>query len=331
MHTLKLVKSLGRTGNSLLCVVNAIIFAMEHDIEVVDFTELQWWTTQLLPNGKNELINKLQIKISPNDLKMVHEMRGLEFQDYIHKIKPAIKWNKTINKFESLFCGFYLNIGTFEERRYVVQKYISPILNIPSLKTEDMINSNDLLIHLRSGDIFSHKGHNAYIQPPLSFYIEVISSRTWNKIIIITENEHNPCFSKLKEKYPNIISFLHNKQERLGGNGNGFKHDLSWLINCTHYVACQSSLCPLIIQLSKTIKHVYLPSYILKTTGQNIIRETRIWWTTELANKNTNFTNGLVEYHVLNYDNYIDIPKKIYEYQEKENINYLLEYNNTNT
>lgn len=322
MFTLKLTKSLGRTGNSLLCVINAIFFAMENDIEIVDFSELSWWTSNLLPNGPHELITSLTVKISKEDIKNTNNIDKDSFIKFITRKKCSIKWNKNNECFESWFCAFYDSSGTFEDRTYIVQKYIKPILKIPVLDCK----SDDLVIHMRSGDIFKMKGHYAYIQPPLSFYVDVISSRTWGNIYIIAEDDRNPCFHKLKEKYPNIISFLDNKKERHGGNGFGFQHDLSWMISSCHYVACQSSLCPLIIQLSTKIKHVYLPSYILKTTGQNITKETRIWWTNNFANIKNDFTVNTVQYHVLNYDKYIERPEKMYQYEHAINRDILINY-----
>ena len=88
----------------------------------------------------------------------------------------------------------------------------------------------------------------------------------------------------LKQKYDNIVTFVSDKN-RHGGNGFGFQHDLGYLVGCVNYVPCQSSLCPLIIQLSKSIKNVYMPSYMLKTTGHHAIREHPIWWSQTLTNK----------------------------------------------
>jgi hypothetical protein len=101
---------------------------------------------------------------------------------------------------------------------------------------------------------------------------------------------------------------------------------LGYLIGCHNYVACQSSLCPIVIQLSKTIKNVYLPSYFLVTQGNHAIREGAIWWSNDLKDKKTDFKINDVEFHVFDYDKYIDTKEPIYNYQETKYKEYMLNY-----
>ena len=68
MYELELTKSLGRTGNCLICIINAIEFSINNKISKIKFHTMLWWTTQLLPGGENELINKLEIDIDYVDL-----------------------------------------------------------------------------------------------------------------------------------------------------------------------------------------------------------------------------------------------------------------------
>jgi hypothetical protein len=51
------------------------------------------------------------------------------------------------------------------------------------------IQPDELVIRLRSGDIWSHDGavNNHYGQPPLSWYIAVIQHRSWRKVLLVTE------------------------------------------------------------------------------------------------------------------------------------------------
>ena len=89
----------------------------------------------------------------------------------------------------------------------------------------------------------------------------------------------------MKNKYSNIITFNINK-ERHGGNSFGFRDDLGYLVGAHNFVPSQSSLSPLIIQLSKTIKNVYIPSYMLVSNNSKLsIREHGIWWSNFFINK----------------------------------------------
>ena len=323
MYELELTKTLGRTGNSLLCIINAIHFAFSNKISKIAFHNLKWWTDQLLPGKSNELINSLEIKISDEDLSDKTVLYTHDERKQILKNKCSIIWNEKKQHFESWFCGFYISVTPFDKRIYIAQKYIKPILNIKKEK----LHENDLVVHLRSGDIMK-KGHYGYIQPPMAFYEEVINLKKWNTIYIITEHNNNPCLHVLQNKYPNVVSFVNNKN-RHGGNANGFAHDLGYLVGCHNYVVCQSSLCPLIIQLSNTIKNVYMPSYILVTKGNHAIKEHTIWWSNDLKDKKTNFQIHDINFHILDYDKYIDTKDPIYNYQEQKYKDYLLTYSRT--
>jgi hypothetical protein len=323
MYELELTKSLGRTGNCLICIINAIEFAINNKINKIKFHTMLWWTTQLLPGGQNELINKLEIDIDSVDLCGTICENTENEKKSILKNRGSLIWNKEKIQFESWFCGFYSHVCSFNKRIYIVQKYIKPILNIET----QILDENDLVIHLRSGDIMS-KGHSSYIQPPLCFYEEIINLKKWNKIYIITENKNNPCLDILKNKYVNIITFLDNKKNRHGGNGFGFNHDLGYLIGAYNFIPSSTSLSPLIIQLSKTIKNVYIPSYMLQSKGKNIPREYPIWWSNDLKDKKTNITINNIEFHVFDYDQYTNIDKPIHKYNEEIFRKYLTEYNN---
>ena len=75
------------------------------------------------------------------------------------------------------------NIVIFDKKRIYFQKVIKPEIRIDIMKNEIKknlpkikINPTDLVIHIRSGDIFKYKPnkHYNYAQPPLCFYQSVI-------------------------------------------------------------------------------------------------------------------------------------------------------------
>tara|TARA_B100001250_G_scaffold102821_1_gene86652 strand:+ start:4329 stop:6098 length:1770 start_codon:yes stop_codon:yes gene_type:complete len=318
MYTLELTKSLGRTGNCMLCVINAIYFAEKYNISKVIFDGMRWWTTQLLPNQPNEIIKAMQI-----DIQQKNTTRVLDIKDILKK-RCSLIWNNKKNQFESWFCGFYLGDMKFEDRIYIVHKYINPIFNFSPV---NYLNDNDLVIHLRSGDIMN-SGHAVYIQPPLQFYIDVIESKEWNDIYIITEHQNNPCFNSLIKKYTKIIHFLNNKKNRTGGNGYGFKFDMGILLAAKNLVVSNSSLSPFIIQMSYVIKNVYMPSFYLRSRGKNHARENQVWWTNDLKDKKEEFKINDIQFHVLDYDKYVDTSEPIYNYHEKRFKDYLINYKN---
>ncbi len=314
MYNLQLTNSLGRTGNCMLCIIGAIDFSIKNNINKITFPSMSW-QCPILPGNKDALINKMEITIDDEDID--ESVRHYSVSD----VNKKVSWKSKENKFEAWFVSFYLPMSTFERRIEIARKYIRPLF----ILNEKKLDSNDLVIHLRSGDIFA-RAHYAYIQPPYEFYKDIINSRKWNNIYIITEKPNNPCYDKLKLDYPNIITFLEHGN-RAGGNGWGFKDDLEYLLGCAHYIPCQSSLCSIIIQMSETIKHVYLPSYMLKLDGHHAIREHKIWWS-DLAGKKESFILSDIEFNIYNYDEYINTPDKIFQYNQQKNIDYLLNYKN---
>ena len=87
------------------------------------------------------------------------------------------------------------SIIIFDRKLIYFQKVFKPEIRINILKTEIKrylpeikVNENDLYIHIRGGDIFAYKakGNINYAQPPLCFYIKVITKFKFrNKYIYI--------------------------------------------------------------------------------------------------------------------------------------------------
>ena len=120
---------------------------------------------------------------------------------------------------------------------YYYSKFIKPEFKVNILKKEILRNIpkikclyNDLIIFIRSGDIFI-KAHRKYAQPPLCFYEKIIKYNKFNKIIIIAKDKNNPLINILLNKYSNIIY-----------NKNSLKIDLGYLVNSYNLVGCFSTL-----------------------------------------------------------------------------------------
>lgn len=93
------------------------------------------------------------------------------------------------------------------------------------------LSDDELVIHLRSGDIFSAQGrvNPNYGQPPLSFYQEVIRIRRWRKVWTIFENGLNPVISPL-------ISWLAQQRMSFEISSSNWQTDISWCLRASHLV-----------------------------------------------------------------------------------------------
>ena len=56
-----------------------------------------------------------------------------------------------------------------------------------------------LVMHIRSGDIIAKKVASSYAQPPCQYYFDVIGSRNWSEVRVISEDYRNPCVRILRE------------------------------------------------------------------------------------------------------------------------------------
>ena len=147
------------------------------------------------------------------------------------------------------------NIVTFDKRSIYYQRLIKPEIRIDMLKNEIKrnlpkikINSTDLFIHIRSGDIFKYMQNINldYAQPPLCFYQSIITSFNFTKIYIIAQDKENPIIDILIEKYPNII-FHKNKLEK----------DVSILANAYNLVGSISSFFTTLIIINENVENIW--------------------------------------------------------------------------
>ena len=141
--------------------------------------------------------------------------------------------------FEFFYVFYNLKI---ENRIGILKNEI--VNNLPKVN----VNKNDLIIHIRSGDIFQHKGETDYApdysQPPLCFYQKILEQFKFSDIYIIAEdNTFNPVIEELKKKYPKIKY-----------NQNSLEIDLSYLIYGYNIVGSISSFLISSIKLNDNIK-----------------------------------------------------------------------------
>ena len=81
----------------------------------------------------------------------------------------------------------------------IIAASVRPALQIPMADVPD----DQLVIHIRSGDVFKVRPHPNYAQPPLSFYTLVIealrAAGEINSVCLVFENTRNPCIAALCE------------------------------------------------------------------------------------------------------------------------------------
>jgi len=114
------------------------------------------------------------------------------------------------------------------------------------------LGNNDLVIHIRSGDIFNSYPHSGYIMPPLKYYTRIIEENSFDNIYLIAEDRLNPCINNLLYLFPKIIFKIQSLEE-----------DIKIILSTKNIVISYGTFIPELIELSDNIKYIYTPSYFI--------------------------------------------------------------------
>lgn len=163
-----LPKWFGRFGNNIQQISNAIYYCEKYKIHF-DMASHPLIDDIILPFGETKMPG------NENQWSYFYFMEGEE-------------------------CNFpneNLDVLNFQ-RKLICEKYIYPKLKIDHTKVEDIFDG--LVIHLRSGDVFTNP-HPSYVQNPLMYYTEILKKYYVGKTIAIAEDNSHPfisLFEKLK-------------------------------------------------------------------------------------------------------------------------------------
>ena len=214
--TLIINQWVGRLTNNILQIIRAIYYALKNNHKLIIFKENKY------------------------------------FKSY------EIILDKTTNS-KNIFNTFF-NIkvlGCCDPSPLLMKEYFNTyIFKILNFNTERNIESNDniLHIHIRAGDVFQGNGaHPAYIQPPLKYYKDIIESKNWKKIIVVYQDNGNPCVNALKKmNYENIIF-----------ESNSLEKDLNIFSQANNLVIGFGTFGLLLYFINDNLKHIYIPKYVI--------------------------------------------------------------------
>lgn len=215
----------GRLGNNISQLVNTIIFADYFNINKINYPSHYFFKgNHILINLNNKNSNKNYIK-------------NKEYHDIFFSRK------KICEKFE-------INEEIFDNTEIDIYSILKNIVNINSSVFDLNLTSNDLIIHIRSGDVYSNNPHPGWVQPPLSFYNKVINDREWRKIYLICEDDKSPIIKPLLKKYKNIIFKL-----------QPLDIDILYIFQCKNICFGMGSFVPALLLFNQELNTIYYPSY----------------------------------------------------------------------
>ena len=174
-----------------------------------------------------------------NDIFIRHKLLN---QKYNMTIEPYNKSETIINNVTEVKINFFFYYHKFIKTELRLNLLENEILSyIPKFQAK----TNDLYIHIRSGDIFQYQIPH-YPQPPLCFYEKILDNFNFTNVIIISENDKNPVINELLRKYKNIIY-----------KKNPLIIDFSYLLNSYNIVSSVSSFVINIIKFNNKLKYFW--------------------------------------------------------------------------
>lgn len=211
----------------------------------------------------------------------------------LFKNMPDVIYFPEFQKTESIIRDLFVEPKTaIKSYDDIITKYIKPYIDY-SININMGINfDTDLIIHIRSGDVFDKNTFNSWMNnmysmiqwfhsPPYVFYKDIIDYNNYNKIYIISENYNlNPVINKILKNYP-IATFLTNDIET----------DFKIILNSKYFVPGCSDLSRMCLLLSEPKINVYISKYIFPSV------------------KNIKYIDYSKYYNILltSYEQYIDL------------------------
>ena len=241
---IKIREWFGRLGNNIMQVKNAIQIGLYYKYNIILPPHNFFNTTYIVFNP--DIINK--------DEHFIYNKYDFFFNDQIDFIQNTEVFNLNLDKTFNMLKNIFI------------------IKSDPKNKFDD----DDVIIHIRSGDLFSNEPPGTYICPPLSYYTDILNKNKFKKKYILTEDLNNPCTNKLLELFPDIILRVNNQLD----------DDIMIILNSQNIICSFGTFIPCLLLLSENIRNVYRTNYDYCT---NFIED--------LNNVNKNIKLNILDYN----------------------------------
>jgi hypothetical protein len=133
------------------------------------------------------------------------------------------------------------------EKRRLMLRYIAPLLRATTGIPGPTCPDSELVIHVRSGDIFDNY-HHRYLQPPLAYYTYVIEQGKYERITLVTEaDQRNPVIKPLIQAYGS----------RLRIQTGSLRDDVATLLTASHLCVGVSTFAYVLSLASTALRHLF--------------------------------------------------------------------------
>ena len=213
-----------------------------------------------LGNNMIQLLNVISIGLYYN-YNIIIPYHKYFIEKYIVLNKNVTDHNKVITNNDQFFRKHKIkNIDShlFDDTN-IKNKAVVILKSIFSFQEITPLNNNNIVIHIRSGDIFKTDPNTNYPPPPLSYYINILNNNHFENIYLIAEDTRNPTINKLLELYPNIRFKIQSLND-----------DIRLLLSSPNVIMSVGTFVPMLLTISNNIKNVYKTSFETGPIGSHI-------------------------------------------------------------
>ncbi|HEY9645843.1 MAG TPA: hypothetical protein V6C88_05710 [Chroococcidiopsis sp.] len=204
--------------------------------------------------GDRYLLHDIQLSPPPELLYLTSELfladlqaRDLQGRDPLSKLDGSALLRSFFYRYDVQPLALKL-----PDYRRILQSKILPLI---PYEPDTAITDETLVIHIRSGDIFQDKyPHLAYVQPPLSFYLNIIQKYNYQDVVVVTQADlQNPCVEQLQRQLPGVRV-----------QASSLAADIGTILQARHLVVGLSTFSVALGFCSSQIRQMYVPVFDVK-------------------------------------------------------------------
>jgi len=120
----------------------------------------------------------------------------------------------------------------------------------PGLEMREDITANDLVVHVRSGDIYFRERVGNWGQPPVAYYEKIIREGQWSRVFVVCEDNESPVLRPIAALCQTLGI------EHFFQSGT-LAEDLALLASAPNLVVGRGTFAPAVVLLSMALEQVF--------------------------------------------------------------------------
>lgn len=221
-----IVVDLGRLGNALSRISKAVVIAREND-----------WRGVILPRHSH--FSAYAPLVGPE---------SLEVEGFLATSGDGRWGSSGPPEFIVRREFHYESIEPTPETGTLVKRVLSGLFS--RLELKDTLTTEDLVIHVRSGDIYYRERVGNWGQPPFAYYEKIIREGSWVRVFVVCEDDQSPVLGPIANlcKHIGIEHFF--QSGTLG-------EDLALLASAKNLAVGRGTFAPAVVLLNPVLKKLF--------------------------------------------------------------------------